>query len=40
MEISFEMILALVGALVLGGGVIWYIATMSRFAQLTVKIAE
>jgi LemA protein len=40
MENISQWILPLAAVIVVGGAIIWYIATMNRFAQLAVKVAE
>jgi LemA protein len=40
MENVSEWILPLAVVIVVGGTIIWYIATMNRFAQLAVKVTE
>ena len=40
MENISEWVLPIAAILVIGGTIIWYIATMNRFAQLAVKVTE
>ena len=40
MENFSEWVLPVGVIIVIGGAIIWYIATMNRFAQLAVKVAE